>query len=269
MTAPPGLGFEHMFAAPTAPDAPTLLRRHGTGGTEHDLLPLAESIAPGGRLSPRGKALERGMPRFFRRRPRRVRPGRSPLRTHELAGFLEAASRHYGFDRARVVAVGFSNGANIAASTLLLEPGVLAAAILFRAMVPLVPDPLPSLQGTPVFMSNGRTDSLDPRGRRRTARRPAPAVGRQRDAAVAARRPPAHAPGCGAGSGVVSGPVLDESGHGMTINAEHAEHAEAFVRVCRALGLPRQAARVERFTERCVQSSLQTRRALCCDVPWL
>jgi len=164
MTAPPGLGFEHMFAAPTAPDAPTLLLLHGTGGTEHDLLPLAESIAPGaGVLSPRGKVLERGMPRFFRRLAEGVFDLEDlRFRTHELAGFLEAASRHYGFDRARVVAVGFSNGANIAASTLLLEPAVLAAAILFRAMVPLVPDPLPSLQGTPVFMSNGRTDSLIP-----------------------------------------------------------------------------------------------------------
>ncbi len=164
MTAPPGLGFEHMFAAPTAPDAPTLLLLHGTGGTEHDLLPLAESIAPGaGVLSPRGKVLERGMPRFFRRLAEGVFDlDDLRFRTHELAGFVEAASRHYGFDRARVVAVGFSNGANIAASTLLLEPGVLAAAILFRAMVPLVPDPLPSLQGTPVFMSNGRTDSLIP-----------------------------------------------------------------------------------------------------------
>ncbi len=153
-----------MFAAPTAPDAPTLLLLHGTGGTEHDLMPLAESLAPGaGVLSPRGKVLERGMARFFRRLAEGVFDlDDLRFRTHELAGFVDAASRHYGFNRARVVAVGFSNGANVAASTLLLEPGVLAGAILFRAMVPIVPDPLPSLQGTPVFMSNGRTDSLIP-----------------------------------------------------------------------------------------------------------
>ena len=153
-----------MFAAPTAPDTPTLLLLHGTGGTEHDLLPLAESLAPGaGVLSPRGKVLERGMARFFRRLAEGVFDlDDLRFRTHELAGFVDAASRHYGFDRTRVVAVGFSNGANVAASTLLLEPGVLAGAILFRAMVPIVPDPLPSLQGTPVFMSNGRTDSLIP-----------------------------------------------------------------------------------------------------------
>jgi predicted esterase len=163
MTAP-DLGFEHVFTAPAAPDAPTLLLLHGTGGNEHDLVPLAESLAPGAAvLSPRGKVLERGMPRFFRRLAEGVFDlDDLRFRTHELAEFVGAASRHYGFDRARVVAVGFSNGANVAASTLLLEPGVLAGAVLFRAMVPIVPDPLPSLQGTPVFMSNGRTDSLIP-----------------------------------------------------------------------------------------------------------
>ena len=159
----PDLGFEHVFTAP-APDTPTLLLLHGTGGTEHDLLPLAESLAPGaGVLSPRGKVLERGMARFFRRLAEGVFDLEDlRFRTHELAGFVAAAARHYRFDVRRVVAVGFSNGANIAASTLLLEPGVLAGAILFRAMVPIVPDRLPSLPGTPVFMSNGRTDSLIP-----------------------------------------------------------------------------------------------------------
>jgi predicted esterase len=158
------LGFEHVYTAPAAPDAPTLLLLHGTGGTEHDLLPLAESLAPGaGVLSPRGKVLERGMARFFRRLAEGVFDlDDLRFRTHELAQFVGAASRHYGFDRARVIAIGFSNGANVAASTLLLEPGVLAGAILFRAMVPIVPDPLPALQGTPVFMSNGRADSLIP-----------------------------------------------------------------------------------------------------------
>lgn len=160
----PDLGFEHVFTAATAKNTPTLLLLHGTGGTERDLVPLAESLAPGASvLSPRGKVLERGMPRFFRR----LAEGMFDLddlrfRTHELARFVAAAARHYGFDAGRVVAVGFSNGANVAASTLLLEPGVLAGAVLFRAMVPIVPDPLPSLAGTPVFMSNGRTDSLIP-----------------------------------------------------------------------------------------------------------
>ena len=158
------LGFEHVFRPPANPQAPTLLLLHGTGGTEHDLIPLAESLAPGaGLISPRGKVLERDMPRFFRRLAEGVFDlDDLRFRTHELAGFVAAAAARYGFDAKKVVAVGFSNGANIAASTLLLEPGVLAGAILFRAMVPIVPDPLPALDGTPVFMSNGRTDSLIP-----------------------------------------------------------------------------------------------------------
>jgi predicted esterase len=103
------------------------------------------------------------MPRFFRRLSEGVFDlDDLRIRTRELAAFVAAAASHYGLDPTAIVAVGFSNGANIAASTLLLEPGTLAGAILFRAMVPIVPDPLPSLGGTPVFMSNGRTDSLIP-----------------------------------------------------------------------------------------------------------
>jgi predicted esterase len=158
------LGFEHVFHAPASAHAPTLLLLHGTGGNEHDLIPLADTLAPGaGVLSPRGKVLERGMPRFFRRLSEGVFDlDDLRIRTRELAAFVAAAATHYGLDPKGIVAVGFSNGANIAASTLLLEPGVLAGAILFRAMVPIVPDPLPALGGTPVFMSNGRTDPLIP-----------------------------------------------------------------------------------------------------------
>jgi predicted esterase len=158
------LGFEHVFRAPADRRSPTLLLLHGTGGNEHDLVPLGESLAPrAGLLSPRGKVLERDMPRFFRRLAEGVFDlDDLRFRTRELAAFVAAAAAFYGFDPTRVIAVGFSNGANIAASTLLVEPGVLAAAVLFRAMVPIVPDPLPSLAGTPIFMSNGRADSLIP-----------------------------------------------------------------------------------------------------------
>jgi predicted esterase len=158
------LGFEHVFRAPANKQEQTLLLLHGTGGTEHDLIPLGESLAPGaGLISPRGKVLEGDMPRFFRRLAEGVFDlDDLRFRTHELAVFVAAAAEHYGFDGTRVVAVGFSNGANIAASMLLLEPGLLAGAILFRGMVPIVPDPLPSLAGTAIFMSNGRTDSLIP-----------------------------------------------------------------------------------------------------------
>jgi phospholipase/carboxylesterase len=156
------LDFVHVFQAPASADAPTLLLLHGTGGNEHDLVPLAEMLAPGaGVLSPRGKVLENGMPRFFRRLAEGVfdiEDLRS--RTGELARFIAAASAKYAVDRARLVAVGFSNGANIAASLLLLEPGSIGGAVLFRAMVPLEPDPLPSLPDTAVLVSNGRSDPL-------------------------------------------------------------------------------------------------------------
>jgi len=156
------LGFAHVFEPPPAPGAPTLLLLHGTGGDEHDLLPLGRTLAPqAGRLSPRGQVLERGMPRFFRR----LSEGVFDLddlrrRTIELANFVEAAAARYAFEADRVIAVGFSNGANIAASLLLLRPDLLAAAVLFRAMVPLVPDPLPAIPGTPVFLSAGTEDPL-------------------------------------------------------------------------------------------------------------
>src|SRR5437870_4937319 len=120
----------------------TLLLLHGTGGNERDLIPLGRELDPtAALLSPRGKVLENGMPRFFRR----LAEGVFDLedlknRTNELADFVAAAAQHYGFAPEKVVAAGYSNGANIAASTLLLRPEILSAAILFRAMVPLVPD---------------------------------------------------------------------------------------------------------------------------------
>jgi predicted esterase len=158
------LGFEHVYRAASDPAAPTLLLLHGTGGNEHDLIPLAEAIAPAaGVLSPRGKVLEGHMPRFFRRLAEGVFDLEDlRVRTLELADFVEASAARYGFDAMHVVAVGFSNGANIAASLLLLVPGVLSSAILFRAMVPIVPDPLPSLSGKRILMTNGRADPLIP-----------------------------------------------------------------------------------------------------------
>jgi predicted esterase len=140
----------------------TLLALHGTGGNEHDLVPLARRIAPGAAvLSPRGNVLENGMPRFFRRLAEGVFDLEDlTRRTHELADFLIDAAGKYAFDPARVVAVGFSNGANIASSLLLLRPETLAGAVLFRGMVPIVPDTLPSLKGIRVLLSNGRRDPL-------------------------------------------------------------------------------------------------------------
>ncbi len=137
---------------------------HGTGGNEEDLIPLGETLAPGAALlSPRGKVSEHGAPRFFRRLAEGVFDHEDLLfRTHELAEFVEAASEEYGFDRSKLVAVGYSNGANVAASTILLHPGLLRAAVLFRAMVPFEPDVTPDLSGMPVFMAAGRYDRMIP-----------------------------------------------------------------------------------------------------------
>ena len=158
----PDLDFVHVYEPPADPNAPILLLLHGTGGNEQDLLSLGEILAPdAGMLSPRGKVLERGAPRFFRRLAEGVFDIEDlKFRTGELADFLLAAAARYGFDTARLIAVGFSNGANIAASTMLLRPDALTGGILIRAMVPLVPDPLPTLPRTRVLLSNGRTDPL-------------------------------------------------------------------------------------------------------------
>jgi len=159
----PDLGFAHRFL-PGSPSLPVLLLLHGTGGDESDLLPLGEALLPGApRLSPRGKVLENGMPRFFRR----LAEGVFDLddlrkRTDELADFVEAATEAYGLNGHRTIAVGLSNGANIAASMLLLRPETLGGALLIRPMVPLVPETLPDLSGVSVQINAGQMDPLVP-----------------------------------------------------------------------------------------------------------
>jgi phospholipase/carboxylesterase/glyoxalase family protein len=153
--------FQHRFV-PRAPNgAPfTLLLLHGTGGDENDLLPLGSDLAPGAALlSPRGRVLENGMPRYFRRFAEGVLDVEDlKFRTKELAGFVRAARGEYGVAGEPLYAVGFSNGANIAASLLLLEPELLAGAVLLRAMVPFEPDATPALQGKRVLLAAGRRD---------------------------------------------------------------------------------------------------------------
>ena len=159
MTTAPS--FIHRFTPAGRPGLPSLLLLHGTGGNEDDLLPFGERLLPGASLlSPRGQVLERGMPRFFRR----LAEGVFDLddvrrRAGELAEFVTAARSEYGLERPPV-AVGFSNGANIAAALLLLRPGVLGGALLLRPMVPLVPDPLPSLDGVPVQINASVADPI-------------------------------------------------------------------------------------------------------------
>lgn len=159
------LGFIHSFVPSQEPDSSfTLLLLHGTGGDERDLLPLGRSLAPGAALlSPRGKVLENGMPRFFRRLAEGVFDlDDLKFRTHELADFVEAASTVYSFNPSKVIAVGYSNGANIAASILLLRPRLLTGAVLFHPMVPLIPETQPELSGISVFISAGRVDPIVP-----------------------------------------------------------------------------------------------------------
>jgi predicted esterase len=154
--------FIHEFVPGTSNR--TLLLLHGTGGNERDLIPLGRELDPNAALlSPRGKVLENGMPRFFRR----LAEGVFDLedlkhRANELADFVAAAAEHYGFANDNTVAIGYSNGANIATSMLLLRPEVLSAAVLFRAMVPLIPDKLPNLSSVRVWIGSGDQDPIVP-----------------------------------------------------------------------------------------------------------
>ena len=154
------LGFIHRFIPATQPGKPPLLLLHGTGGNENDLLPLGAQLSPGAALlSPRGKVLENGMPRFFRRLAEGVFDlADLKVRTAELADFIAAARKAYHLDAP--VAVGFSNGANIAAALLLTRPEMLAGAVLLRAMLPFEPEPLPDLAGKPVLLLSGSNDTM-------------------------------------------------------------------------------------------------------------
>ncbi len=142
----------------------SLLLLHGTGGDEHDLVPLGRLLLPGaGMLAPRGDVLERGMPRFFRR----VREGvfdQDDLRarTAALADWVKLACERYAIDPTRLVACGFSNGANIAASVMLTRAHAFAGAMLLSPMVPFEPPAPPALDGVPVFIGAGRDDRIAP-----------------------------------------------------------------------------------------------------------
>jgi phospholipase/carboxylesterase len=155
-------GFIHRFEPGNRPEAPPLLLLHGTGGDENDLLPLGRAIAPGSALlSVRGKVLEHGMPRFFRRLAEGVFDENDVRRrANELADFVDDARKRY--DLTAPIALGYSNGANIAAAMLLLRPQVLAGAILLRAMVPLTQPPKPDLARKPVLITSGQRDPIIP-----------------------------------------------------------------------------------------------------------
>lgn len=161
---PDNLSFIHHWETGTEAEGPTLLLLHGTGGTELDLVNLGRSLVPGANLlSPRGPVNERGAARFFRR----LAEGVFDLadlhrRTGDLAAFVAEAARVYRFDAGKVIGVGYSNGANIAASLLLSGTGTLASAVLFHPMVPFEPKPLPDLTRVPVFVAAGKQDPMVP-----------------------------------------------------------------------------------------------------------
>jgi phospholipase/carboxylesterase len=154
--------FIHVYEQGSDASRPPLLLLHGTGGDERDLLGLGQAVAPGASLlSPRGKVLEGAMPRFFRRLAEGVFDEDDlRRRTHELADFVEEARHRHGL--AAPVAVGFSNGANIAASLLLLRPEVLAGAALLRAMSPFANPPKADLAGKRVMILSGAMDPIIP-----------------------------------------------------------------------------------------------------------
>lgn len=161
----PNLAYHHLFEPGQDPAAPPLLLLHGTGGDEHDLMRVGRALSPkSALLSPRGDVSEGGARRFFARLAEGVfDPAEVTRRTHALADFVVAAGKHYRFEPARLVAVGFSNGANIAATLLQLRPESLGAAVLFRAMVVLdQPSAKGSLVGKRALLMNGSFDPIVP-----------------------------------------------------------------------------------------------------------
>nr|WP_144923764.1 alpha/beta hydrolase [Paenibacillus bovis] len=156
--------MKHIFQKGKDATSPTLLLLHGTGGTEQDLLPLADKIDPNANvLSVRGNILENGMPRFFKRLAEGVFDEEDLVfRTKELNAFLDEAAEKYEFDRNNIIAIGYSNGANIAASLLFHYEDALNGAILHHPMVPRRGIELPNLSGRAVFIGAGTNDPICP-----------------------------------------------------------------------------------------------------------
>lgn len=156
--------MKHVFQKGNDPSRPTLLLLHGTGGNEHDLLPLAEIIDKDANvLSIRGNVLENGMPRFFKRLAEGVFDEEDLIfRTTELNNFLDEAAEKYEFDRTNITAVGYSNGANIAASLMFHYENALKTAILHHPMVPRRGIKLPNLAEKRVFIAAGTNDPICP-----------------------------------------------------------------------------------------------------------
>jgi phospholipase/carboxylesterase len=159
------LGFIHRFVpAKDSASGETLIVLHGTGGNENDLVGIGQTIAPGAAiLSPRGKVLENGAPRFFKRLAEGVfDPKEVRARAEELARFIRAAITKYDLDASRIYALGYSNGANIASTVMFIEPRLLQGAVFFRPMLVYEPEERGDLSGSSVFVSAGRMDPIVP-----------------------------------------------------------------------------------------------------------
>lgn len=152
----------HIFHKGKDITKPTLVLFHGTGGNEKDLLSLAEMLSPDSSvLGIRGNVLENGMPRFFRRLAEGVFDEADLIfRTHEIKQFLDEAAAQYGFDADNLVAVGYSNGANIAGSLLFHYKDIFRSVVLLHPMVPLRNVALPALNGVSIFIGAGTNDPL-------------------------------------------------------------------------------------------------------------
>lgn len=156
-------GFTHLYKPSSDPlNEKTILLLHGTGGDEESLLPVADFLMPHASvLSPRGRVLENGMPRFFKRHAEGVFDMEDlRIGTRELAGFIELSSVEYGIDPDDLIAAGYSNGANIASSVIFSYPGLLKTAVLFHPMIPFIPETPPDLSGTKVLITAGRNDPI-------------------------------------------------------------------------------------------------------------
>lgn len=159
-----GIVMHHIFKQGSNSNKPTLLLLHGTGGTESDLIPLAKEIDDAASiLGIRGNVLEQGMPRFFRR----LYDGKFDeedlmFRTKELSAFIDRMAQTYSFNRENAVAIGYSNGANIAGNLLFHYGSVLKGAILFHPMVPRRGIQIPDLQNMPIFIGAGTNDPICP-----------------------------------------------------------------------------------------------------------
>jgi len=157
------LNFKHKYITSSNPtNENTILLLHGTGGNEESFIPIAEMILPEAAvLSPRGQVLENGMPRFFRRISEGVFDLQDlKLRTRELAEFIEVSAQKYEIETNKIIAIGYSNGANIASSVMFTYPKLISRAVLFHPMIPFVPDTAPDLSGISILITAGTNDQI-------------------------------------------------------------------------------------------------------------